>query len=405
MTMLSLRDTFQSAAQSLVAHPLRSCLTMLGVIIGNASFVAMASLGEAAKVYTVQRLEAFHGPNRLIAYATANEPGQKITREPKLYLGDALALGAGTPAIRSVAPVVGATFLGRVREQSQFLWVTGTTAAYLGVKNEAVAQGRFFSQEEVAQTARVAVLGSSIAKRFFPDGKPVGETMTIKNMSFRVIGVMRSKGSLDKTSPDEFVYVPLSTFSLFLRGTVAGIGIPVDYIEIAAASKQQVNDAIFQATNLLAARRGVRDFAVAPNIPYKDLIAQVSSTLTIFLAVLAGISLIIGGIGIMNVMLVTVSERTREIGLRKAIGASNRSILVNFLIESTLLSAAGGLIGLVVGVGGVVLVAIVTPLPFIVSYWAILVSVLLSTSIGVISGVSPALRASRLDPIVALRAA
>ncbi|MCP9844196.1 ABC transporter permease [Synechococcus sp. Edmonson 11F2] len=403
--MLSLRDTFQSAAQSLVAHPLRSCLTMLGVIIGNASFVAMASLGEAAKVYTVQRLEAFHGPNRLIAYATANEPGQKITREPKLYLGDALALGAGTPAIRSVAPVVGATFLGRVREQSQFLWVTGTTAAYLGVKNEAVAQGRFFSQEEVAQTARVAVLGSSIAKRFFPDGKPVGETMTIKNMSFRVIGVMRSKGSLDKTSPDEFVYVPLSTFSLFLRGTVAGIGIPVDYIEIAAASKQQVNDAIFQATNLLAARRGVRDFAVAPNIPYKDLIAQVSSTLTIFLAVLAGISLIIGGIGIMNVMLVTVSERTREIGLRKAIGASNRSILVNFLIESTLLSAAGGLIGLVVGVGGVVLVAIVTPLPFIVSYWAILVSVLLSTSIGVISGVSPALRASRLDPIVALRAA
>ncbi|WP_158218569.1 ABC transporter permease [Synechococcus sp. 1G10] len=405
MTMLSLRDTFHSAAQSLVAHPLRSCLTMLGVIIGNASFVAMASLGEAAKVYTVQRLEAFHGPNRLIAYATANEPGQTIKREPKLYLGDALALGAGTPAIRAVAPVVGATFLGRVHEQSQFLWVTGTTADYLGVKNEAVSRGRFFSSEEVEQTARVVVLGSSIAKRFFPDGKPVGQTMAIKNMSFRVIGVMRPKGSLDKTSPDEFVYVPLSTFSLFLRGTMAGIGIPVDYIEIAAVSKQQVNDAIFQATNLLAARRGVRDFAVAPNIPYKDLIAQVSSTLTIFLAVLAGISLIIGGIGIMNVMLVTVSERTSEIGLRKAIGATNGSILLNFLIEATLLSASGGVIGLLVGVGVVLVVVVVSPLPFIVPAWSIGTSLALSSVVGVVFGVSPAMQAAKLDPIVALRSA
>ncbi|MCP9931004.1 ABC transporter permease [Cyanobium sp. AMD-g] len=401
---LTWRDTFESAAQSLVAHPLRSCLTMLGVIIGNASFVAMASLGEAAKVYTVQRLEAFHGPNRLIAYATANEPGQMIKREPKLYLGDALALGAGTPAIRAVAPVVGAAFLGRVREQSQFLWVTGTTADYLGVKNETVAQGRFFSSEEVEQTARVAVLGSSIAKRFFPDGEAVGQTMAIKNLSFRVIGVMRPKGSLDKTSPDEFVYVPLSTFSLFLRGTVAGIGIPVDYIEIAAASKQQVNDAIFQATNLLAARRGARDFAVAPNIPYKDLIGQVSSTLTIFLAVLAGISLIIGGIGIMNVMLVTVSERTSEIGLRKAIGATNGSILLNFLIESTLLSATGGLFGVAIGVGIVAVVVVVTPLPFLVPIWSLFTSILLSGVVGMISGVVPAMSAARLDPILALRA-
>ncbi|MEX1322942.1 MAG: ABC transporter permease, partial [Synechococcaceae cyanobacterium] len=288
--MLSLRDSFHSAAQSLVAHPLRSVLTMLGVIIGNASFVAMASLGESAKLHTIQRLEDFHGPNRLIAYARADKSSQQVTKEPKLLLGDAEALGLGTPAIKAVAPVVGATYLGRVGSTSQFIWVTGTTAPYLSVKNETVARGRFFSAEEVEQTARVAVLGSAIAQQFFNQRDPIGQTILIQNVSFRVIGVMQPKGSLNKQSPDEFVYVPMTTFSIFLRGTIAGLGIPVDYIEIAAVGKQDVDDAIFQATNLLAARRGVRDFAVAPNIPYKDLITQVSSTLTLFLAVLAGIS-------------------------------------------------------------------------------------------------------------------
>lgn len=403
--MLTFRDSFHSAAQSLVAHPLRSVLTMLGVIIGNAAFVAMASLGESVKVHTIQRLEDFHGPNRLIAYARADKTNPQVSTEPKLLLGDAQALGLGTPAIKAVAPVVGATFLGRVGNASQFLWVTGTTAPYLNVKNETVARGRFFSEEEVEQTARVAVLGSGIAKQFFNERDPIGKTVAIRNVSFRVIGVMQPKGSLNNQSPDEFVYVPMTTFSIFLRGTIAGLGVPVDYIEIAAVGKQDVDDAIFQATNLLAARRGVRDFAVAPNIPYKDLITQVSSTLTLFLAVLAGISMVIGGIGIMNVMLVTVSERTSEIGLRKAIGATNGSILLNFLIESALLSGAGGLIGLLIGVGVVVVVVVVSPLPFVVPAWSIVTSLTLSSCVGVVSGVSPAMRAAKLDPIVALRSA
>jgi putative ABC transport system permease protein len=403
--MLSLRDTFHSATQSLVAHPLRSGLTMLGVIIGNAAFVAMASLGESAKMYTIQRLEAFHGPNRLIAYATADKTNRQVTKEPKLLLGDALALANGTPAIKAVAPVVGATFLGRVRSISEFIWVTGTTAGYLTVKNEAVGRGRFFTAEEVDQTATVAVLGSSIANRLFKEADPMGQTITIQTISFRVIGVMKPKGSLDKQSPDEFVYVPMTTFSIFLRGTSAGTGIPVDYIEMSAIDKGRVGDAIYQATNILAARRGARDFGVAPNIPYKDLIGQVSSTLTLFLAVLASISMIIGGIGIMNVMLVTVSERTSEIGLRKAIGATNRSIMLNFLIESALLSAAGGLIGLTLGVGVVLVVVVVSPLPFVVPAWSIATSLALSSGVGIVFGVSPAIRAARLDPIVALRSA
>lgn len=401
--MVSFRDTFLSATQSLLAHPLRTGLTMLGVIIGNAAFVTMASLGEAAKQYTVQRLEAFHGPNRLIAYASASQTERILDREPKLYLSDALALAEGAPSIRAVAPVVGQTFPVTFREQVLSAWVTGTTAAYVTVKNESIAEGRFFSQAEVEQRARVVVLGSNIAKRFFKGSGGIGQSLTIRNVPFRVIGVMSAKGTLDKGSPDEFVYVPLSTFSVFLRGSLAGIGIPVDYIEIGAVSKEKVNDAIFQATNLLRARRGASDFKVAPNIPYKDLISQVSATLTAFLAILAGVSLVIGGVGIMNVMLVTVSERTSEIGLRKAIGARNASILMNVLIESVLISAAGGILGLVIGVTIVFFVVLVSPLPFVVPTWSVITSLLLSSCVGVVFGVSPALRAARLDPIVALR--
>lgn len=401
--MVGFRDTFLSAAQSLLAHPLRSSLTMLGVIIGNTAFVAMASLGEGAKVYTLRRLEAFHGPNRLIAYASAGKPGQILAREPKLSLEDALALQHGVPALKAVAPVVGQTFPIRVGEQSLFVWATGTTSEYLNVKNEHVAMGRFFSHSEVEKKSRVAVLGSNILPKLFPTSRGIGEAVTIKNISFRVIGVMQAKGSLEKSSPDEFIYVPLSTFSALLRGSLPGRETSVDYIEMAARSKEQIRDASFQATNLLRARRGSLDFGVAPNIPYKDLIGQVSSTLTIFLAILAGISLVIGGIGIMNVMLVTVSERTSEIGLRKALGATNGSILLNFMIESTLLSGAGGIIGLLLGVGTVALVVVVSPLPFVVPLWSILTSLTLSSSVGVVFGVSPALRAARLDPIVALR--
>lgn len=401
--MVSFRDTFHTASQSLLGHPLRSGLTMLGVIIGNAAFVAMASLGESAKVHTIRRLEAFHGPNRLIAYASFSQSDSTLLREPKLNLSDSVALAQGVPAVRAVAPVVGQMLPAQSGDQSIPVWVTGTTSDYLRVKNENVAQGRFFNLDEVDQRARVVVLGSSISRKLYPDINPIGQSVAIKAIPFRVVGVMKEKGSVGDSSPDEFVYVPISTFSVSLRGSLPGMGIPVDYIEISANSKSEVDDAIFQATNLLHTRRGVLDFRVSPNIPYKDLISQVSSTLTIFLAVLAGISLLIGGIGIMNVMLVTVSERTSEIGLRKAIGATNSSILMSFLIEATLLSAAGGLIGVAIGVGIVVVVVIVSPLPFVVPAWALLTSILLSGGVGLISGVSPALRAARLDPIVALR--
>jgi putative ABC transport system permease protein len=376
---------------------------MLGVIIGNAAFVAMASLGESAKLHTIQRVEAFHGPNRLIAYSRVDKTNSKVTQKPKLLLGDALALEKGTPSIKAVAPIVGSSLLGRVRNTSLFIWVTGTTAAYLTVKNEAVGSGRFFTAEEVDQTARVAVLGSSIANRLYGAGDPLRQTLAIKNNPFQVIGVMKPKGTLNDKSPDDFVYIPITSFSAFLRGDNVRLGIPIDYIEISAASKEQVKDAIFQATNLLATRRGARDFDVAPNIPYQSLIGEVSSTLTLFLAVLASISMIIGGIGIMNVMLVTVSERTSEIGLRKAIGATNQSIMLNFLIESALLSVVGAAIGVSIGVGVVLVIVMVSPLPFIVPAWSVVTSLLLSSAVGIIFGVSPAIQAAKLDPIAALR--
>jgi putative ABC transport system permease protein len=278
------------------------------------------------------------------------------------------------------------------------------TPEFIVIKNDRVRLGRFISQQELAQEARVAVLGANIASRLFGTQSPIGRSLLIKNQPFRVVGVMAPKGSLYKLNPDEVVYVPLTTMSTFLRGSASPLGIPIDYVEIAARTSQQIPDAVFQSRNILRSRRGRDDFVVTQDLPFSDLVTQVSSSLTVFLAVIAGISLVIGGVGIMNVMLVTVSERTSEIGLRKAVGATSRSILGQFLLESLLLSASGGAIGLVIGITGVGAIVLLTPLPFSLPLWSVLASLGISSAVGVVFGVSPALRASRMEPIAALRA-
>lgn len=402
---MGLQDIFYSATQSLLAHPLRSGLTTLGIVIGNTAFLVMASLGESAKYYTMQQLESFYGPNRLVAYATSGADKQRRSHGGQLTLSDAAALTTGVPAIQAVAPVVGQMIPSQAGRINLDLWVTGTTADYLKVKNENVATGRFFSQSELDQKARVVVLGSELPARLFPYGRPLGQSLVIGQASFRVVGVMKAKGTLGKFSPDEFVYIPMSTFSAYLRGADASGNVLVDYIEISARGKERVDDAIFQAQNVLHARRGARDFGVSQNLPYQELISGVSSALTAFLAILAVVSLLIGGIGIMNVMLVTVSERTGEIGLRKAIGAHNQTILLQFLVEASLLSMLGGAVGLLIGFIVVVVVVVVSPLPFVMPVWSVVTAFTLSTMVGVISGVSPAMHAARLDPIAALRSA
>lgn len=244
-----------------------------------------------------------------------------------------------------------------------------------------------------------------MARQLFGSDNPIGKEVQINNISFQVIEVMEAKGSFGGENEDDAAYVPITTMAAQSDGRQSPYGIPISSIQISAQDKLNVRAAAFQITNVLTRRHGKKDFTVVANKSFQELVGQVTGMMSLMLAAIASISLVVGGIGIMNIMLVSVTERTQEIGLRKAIGATQRDILSQFLIEAIILSVAGGLIGTGVGIGGAMLVGVFTPLKPSVPLAAITVAVSVSGSIGLIFGVVPARRAAQLDPIVALRSA
>ena len=254
----------------------------------------------------------------------------------------------------------------------------------------------------------MAVLGSELAERLFATQNPIGKHLRIKNISFEVIGVMESKGSFLGINQDETAFVPLTTMANQMVGRTSPYGIEVSFISISARDKGGVRAAKFQIENLLRLRHNITgedDFTVRTPKEVMEIVGTVTSGLTIMLAAIAGISLLVGGIGVMNIMLVSVTERTEEIGLRKAIGAREQDILTQFLIEAVILSVAGGIFGILIGAGGVGLVAAFSPLSASISPVAIVLAVGISGGIGLFFGVFPARQAAKLDPIVALRSA
>ena len=403
---MQLMETIRMATATLTANKLRSSLTMLGIIIGNASVIAMVGVGQGAQALAKNQFQSL-GPNTLFITPGSREERQTTFDLPKtLVYEDAKAIAEQVPSIEGVAPQISNNQVITYRDKNSNDSVIGTTPSFLNVRSFQIAQGRFIREFDLQKNSRVAVLGSEIAKRLFGLENPLGKQIRIKNSSFKIVGVLEPKGSFLGNNQDDVVYIPLTTMANQIVGNRSVYGMNLTFISVSAKNSDSIRAAQFQIENLLRLRHnitGENDFTIQTQQDILELVGTVTGGLTAMLAAIAGISLLVGGIGVMNIMLVSVSERTQEIGLRKAIGAREKDILTQFLIEATILAVLGGFFGTVIGGGIVILAGSITPLPATISVTAVIIAVTVSGGIGLAFGVIPARQAAKLDPIVALR--
>ncbi|BFM38751.1 ABC transporter permease [Synechocystis sp. LKSZ1] len=406
---MEFQESLKMAVSMLMANKLRSTLTMLGIIIGNASVVAMIGIGQGAQQLATDKLSDL-GPNVMFVLPGSRRARNATFDLPRtLVLSDAEAIAAQVPTVDGVAPEINRRLLVSYRNINTNAMVIGTTPEYQRIRSFYVDQGRFINPLDLERAKRVAVIGTEIADRFFKTQHPIGQQIRIKNISFEIIGVMESKGSFLGSNQDESIFIPLDTMVSQVIGKTSPYGIELSWINVKAKEPESIQAAQFQIENLLRLRHNIQngedDFGVSTAKQMLEIVGTITGGLTVMLAFIAGISLIVGGIGVMNIMLVSVTERTQEIGLRKAIGAGKNDILSQFLIEAVIVSAAGGIIGVVIGSGIVWIVGLVSPLTAVVAPGAIFISLGISGGIGLFFGVFPAHRAATLDPIVALRTA
>jgi putative ABC transport system permease protein len=402
-------ENINMATKTLFTNKLRSGLTMLGVIIGNTSVIAMVAVGQGGQKYINQQFESL-GTNVLFVSPGVDQRGPQAgaMQANNLVLDDAEAIAQEVLAVTAVAPEKSERLRVTYGSQETHVTVTGTTPEYPLVRDAQVAQGEFFNILDIQTGDRIAILGSDTARTLFGQQNPLDQKIRIRNLSFKVIGVMAEKGASMGQNQDEAVYIPIMVMASQITGQEANQNSPtLQSIAVTTKNPTSSSAAQYQITNLLRLRhnilKGEDDFTVRSQ---QDLMAtanRVADIMVLVLGATAGISLLVGGIGIMNIMLVSVVERTQEIGLRKALGATGGDLLIQFTIEAIILSSVGGLIGISLGVGGTIIVAMLTPLEAVVSLQSILVALTVSGTIGLIFGVVPARNAARLDPIIALR--
>jgi putative ABC transport system permease protein len=395
-----LRDILAFAARALRGHRLRTGLSLLGVAIGVAAVVTLTALGEGARRYVVGQFASI-GTNLVIVVpgkteTTGGMPGMGGVPND-LTLEDARALLRGIPEIEKAAPLALGTETVAFEERRRQLAVFGSTHEALEVRRLAVASGRFLPPLEWDRSSPVTVLGQTAARELFPGREPVGQVVRIGDWRMRVVGVLAPRGQQLGIDMDDVAIVPVATAMRMLnRRSLFRLVLQVRTHADLDRTKERV-------VRLLAARHGEEDVTVITQDAVLGAFTSILGALTLALAGIASVSLVVAGVGIMNVMLVSVSERTREIGLLKALGAGRRQILFAFLAEAVLISGAGGLVGLGVGWLAVqALVALYPALPASPPAWAVIAAFSLSVVVGAVFGVLPARRATRLDPVAAL---
>jgi len=403
---MNLMESLSVALEGLIANKMRSLLTMLGVIIGVGAVIAMLAIGKGAQDQTLQRIQSM-GTNVLMVMSGQSRSGAVrggFGSVQSLTLADAEDIPLKCPSVLKTVPQVQQNLQVKYRNQNTNTTIVGVTPDFPEVRNFTVQDGHFFTSADVKGAGKVAIIGPTTVQNLFPAGQsPVGKMISIKGIQFRIIGLMASKGAGGMGDEDDQIFIPVTTAMRRVMG--------LQYVRMISVQSQSmdVQDlATSQITQLLRKRHHLAenaddDFIIRNQQQFIEMASQQNQTFTLLLAGIASVSLLVGGIGIMNIMLVSVTERTREIGIRKALGARRVDIMLQFLIEAVVLSLLGGTSGIIFGLAGSWALALMTGWSLSVSMLSIVLSFSFAALVGIFFGFYPAQQASRLDPIEALR--
>lgn len=405
---MRIRDLFEETYSAVTVNKVRSSLTILGIVIGIGSVIAMISIGQGAQGSIQSNIESMGSNLIMVMPGFSRSVGSQVRTQrgsaQTLTLADAEAIASEISLVKAVAPDKTSRYQVTAKSNNTNTQVIGTVPEYTSVRNVTVETGYFISDSQSKSSAKVAVLGPTVSEDLFGEGvSPIGETVRINKVDFKVIGVTKSKGSTGMSSSDDLIYVPLSTAQKYLAGDsyISTISVEASDASVMTTIQNQITELLLKRHKISDSTKA--DFQVMNQSDIVEAASSVTQIFTILLASIAGISLLVGGIGIMNMMLTTVTERTKEIGLRKAIGALKSDISIQFLLEAIMLTLIGGILGVVLGW---ILAAAVTKFADVttsISSGSVLLAVGVAMAIGLVFGYYPARRAAKLNPITALR--